>query len=154
MVAPSPMSYFVLFKQEHAPAPADGTAPGGLWARLPLVTLIELKASHPYEDGHLDRLLGYTHLCRAHEMLRPFCSTRASDVGAALVMPERTPALLVDVVELGLRWTNQGPGCWQLHGGLFPIHIIEVNRAAADVDDELVQFLVYQARNVDAWEVN
>jgi hypothetical protein len=150
MVAASPMSYFVLFKQELAPLLAGGSLPGGLWARLPLVTLVELKGADPYEDGHLDRLLGYTHLCRANGGLRPICN----EVGAALVVPERTPALLVDVVELGLRWTDQGSGCWQLHGGLFPIHVIEASRVDAEEDDELLLFLVDQARGVDAREVN
>lgn len=154
MVAPSSRSFFMLLKQELAPLLAGGTAPGSLWARLPLVTLVELRGADPYEEGHIDRLLGYAHLCRANVMLRPFCPISGSEVGAALVMPERTPALLVDALGLGLRWKQTGTGCWQLHGGLFPIHIIETNRVTAEEEDELLLFLVDQARSVDAQEVN
>ena len=42
-------------------------------------------------------------------------------LGAALIVPERTPALVADTVSMGLCWKDLGGGYWQLTAGLFAL---------------------------------
>jgi hypothetical protein len=138
----------------------DGTARTlrRLWPRLPRVSLLEYKSpGRPYRAGNLDRLWGYVHTHFANESSKP--RTRAdgtqlapgmegapdvwtrADLCAVLVVPGRTPSLDDDVEAMGLAWEDRGGGYWQVTGGLFVLHVVEIDRVGPAEGDDLLHSL-------------
>jgi hypothetical protein len=92
---------YLLLRRETAPSTADpGETLVDLWPLLPRVTIAELKTvPGPYEKGNLDRLWMYCHgYYAAHHRSLP----ARSDLGAVLLVPNRTPSLDEDVRAMGL----------------------------------------------------
>ena len=129
-----------------------------LWPLLPTVSLVEYKSpGRPYRAGNLDRLWGYVHTHFANERSKP--RTRAdgtelssgmeaapdvwtrADLCAVLVVPGRTPSLDDDVASMGLIWEDRGGGYWQVRGGLFVLHIVEIDRVGPAEGDDLLHSL-------------
>jgi hypothetical protein len=136
------MDYLILRKSDAGAAIAPGATLAALWPRLALVTVAELKTTgRPYRTGDLDRLWGYVHTYRAdkHGEL-----PLRSDLRAALIVPVRTPSLLDDVDEMGLRWEDLGRGYWQLHGGLFTLYVVELDVVCEQEDDDFLRAFAHQ----------
>jgi hypothetical protein len=129
-----------------------------LWPALPRVSLVEYKSpSRPYRPGNLDRLWGYVHTHFANERGKP--RTRAAgtklapgmegapdvwtraDLCAVLVVPGRTPSLDDDVKSMGLLWEDRGGGYWQVTGGLFVLHVVEIDVVGPAEGDDLLHSL-------------
>ena len=129
-----------------------------LWPVLPRVSLAEYKSpGRPYRPGNLDRLWGYVHTYFANERSKP--RTRADgtllapgmegapdvwareDLCAVLVVPGRTPSLNDDVKGMGLAWEDRGDGYWQVTGGLFVLHVVEIDRVGPAEGDDLLHSL-------------
>lgn len=129
-----------------------------LWPLLPRVSLVEYKSpGRPYRPGNLDRLWGYVHTHFANERGKP--RTRAdgtelspgmegapdvwtrADLCAVLVVPGRTPSLDDDVEAMGLAWEDRGGGYWQVTGGLFVLHVLEIDRVGPAEGDDLLHSL-------------
>lgn len=126
---------------------------------------------HPYRFGHLDRLWGYVHTYFANECAlprrrapaetAPTAPTTAEEGGgtapppsasdpevlergelcAVLVVPRRTPSLDADVASMGLCWEDLGSGYWQVHRGLFVLHVVEIDVVAPAEGDDLLHSL-------------
>jgi hypothetical protein len=129
-----------------------------LWPLLPRVSVVEYKSpGRPYRAGNLDRLWGYVHTHFANERAKP--RTRADgtvlapgregapdvwmrpDLCAALVVPGRTPSLDDDVESMGLAWEDRGSGYWRVTGGLFVLHVVEIDVAGPAEGDDLLHSL-------------
>lgn len=136
------MDYLILRRAEAGAEIVPGATLADLWPRLSLVTVVELKTiGRPYRAGNLDRLWAYVHLYRAakHDEL-----PLRSDLRAALIVPNRTPTLLADVDEMGLRWEDLGRGYWQLHGGLFTMFVVELDVVCEREDDDFLRAFSHQ----------
>jgi hypothetical protein len=134
------MDYLVLRKDSAEAVAAPGATLAGLWPRLSLATVVELKTvGRPYRTNGLDRLWSYVLLYRADEENR---ALRRSEIRAALIVPNRTPALLADVDAMGLRWEDLGRGYWQLHGGPFALYVVELVVVAEEEGDDVLRAFV------------
>lgn len=134
---PPRMDYLLLRRTGDAAGAGTGTTLRGLWPRLSLATVMELKTiGRPYRPDDLDRLWSYLHLFRTDQDNRP---PSRCDLRGALVVPLRTPSLLADVDEMGLRWEDLGGGYWQLHGGLFTLHVVELEVVCEQEDDDFLR---------------
>ncbi|AUX19815.1 uncharacterized protein SOCEGT47_002680 [Sorangium cellulosum] len=140
---PLRMDFMVLRRtRAKEPSVSPRTTLRRLWQRLSLVTVVELKSiGRPYRTDDLDRLWSYVHLCRIDEKNRP---PRRSDLRAVLIVPARTPALLADVDEMGLRWKNLGGGYWRLRGGLFSLYVVEIDVVCEQEDDDHLRAFAHQ----------
>jgi hypothetical protein len=58
-----------------------------------------------------------------------------------LVVPGRTPSLDDDVAAMGLAWEDQSGGYWQVTGGLFVLHVVEIDRVGPAEGDDLLHSL-------------
>jgi hypothetical protein len=119
---------------------------------------VEYKSpSRPYRPGNLDRLWGYVHTHFANERGKPRARadgtklapgmegapdvwTRA-DLCAVLVVPGRTPSLDDDVESMDLCWEDRGNGYWQVKGGLFLLHVVEIDVVGPAEGDDLLHSL-------------
>ena len=131
------MDYLLLRKLLNPPADDRGQTLRGLWSRLPLVTIAELKSvGRPYRGRGLDRLWSYLHAyySDAHSGIE-----RRKDLGALLLVPVRTPSLDADAEEFGLCWSDLGGGYWELTGGLFRLWVAEIDVVAESEDDDLLR---------------
>jgi hypothetical protein len=129
--------YFLLRKVK----PEDGEARTlrKLWGFLPNDTILEFKSTgRPYRARNLDRLWAYLHL---HFTDDPKRLEQRSDLCGALLVPARTPSLDVDVGSLGLTWHDRGAGYWELTGGPFALHVLEIDTVAEAEDDDLLRSL-------------
>jgi len=81
-------------------------------------------------------LWGYVHLFCADEQNGV---EQRGDLGALLVVPGRTPTLDADAKAMGLTWSDLGSGYWQLKGGLFGLHVVEIDIVAEREDDDLLR---------------
>lgn len=134
---PPRMDYLLLRRAGEAAGAGTGTTLRGLWPRLSLATVMELKTiGRPYRTDDLDRLWSYLHLFRTDQDNRP---PSRGDLRGALVVPLRTPSLLADVDEMGLRWEDLGGGYWQLHGGLFTLYVVEFEVVCEQEDDDFLR---------------
>jgi hypothetical protein len=107
-----------------------------LWPLLPLITIAELKSvGRPYDTGELDRLWSYVHAYYAAEHASLPART---DLAAVLFVPGRTPTLNTDVMKMGLAWVDLGRGYWELTGGLFRLHVVEIDVVADDPEEDLL----------------
>jgi hypothetical protein len=139
---PPRVDYLLLRHAEAAPPAETDVSLRGLWPRLALDTILELKSvGRPYRTGELDRLWGYVHIYHAGEHRR---LPRRDDLRAALVVPLRTPALDADVDKMGLRWDDLGGGYWQVRGGLFPLYVAEIDVVAEQEDDDLLRLFSHE----------
>lgn len=110
-----------------------------LWPLLPLVTVLEYKSpGRTYRTGNLDRLWSYVHAYHAGDDNRP---VRRADLAAVLVVPSRTPSLNADVAAMGLSWDDLGDGYWRVRGGLFALHVVEIDVAGPAEGDDLLHSL-------------
>src|SRR5262249_11799383 len=66
--------------------------------------------------------------------------TRA-DLCAVLAVSGRTPSLDDDVAAMGLAWEDRGGGYWQVTGGLFVLHVVEIDRVGPAEGDDLLHSL-------------
>ena len=98
---------------------------------------MELKSiGRPYRSGNLDRLWSYTHTWCAGD---PALLEQREDLCAVLVLPSRTPTLDADVARMGLAWNAVSPGYWRVTGGLFVLHVVEIDVVAEQEDDDLLR---------------
>lgn len=120
----------------------------GLWPRLTPSTVMELKTvGRGYRKGDLEKLWAYAHLYQ--HGIEPGQSHR-NDLGAVLVVPARTPSLNDDVDAMGLWWEDLGGGYWSLHGGLFRLLVVEVDRVCeAEADEHLRLFSSHQDQTAE-----
>jgi hypothetical protein len=44
-----------------------------------------------------------------------------------LIVPARTPTLLLDAEEQGLTWVDRGGGYWSVTGGKFALYVVEID---------------------------
>jgi hypothetical protein len=135
---PLRLDYLLL---RRLPAPADDGAETlrRLWPLLPELSIVEYKSpGRPYRTGNLDRLWAYVHTFCADEHTRP---EKRADLCAVLVVPSRSPSLDGDVERMGLSWEELGDGYWQIRGGLFALHLVELNVVAEAEGDDLLQSL-------------
>jgi hypothetical protein len=134
---PPRLDYLLLRKLIDPPVDDPGQTLRGLWARLPLITVAELKSvGRPYRAGDLDRLWSYVHMYWAGP--RSGLEHRG-ELGALLLVPARTSALDADRGAMGLVWNDLGGGYWRVTGGLFPLHIVEIDVVAEREDDDLLR---------------
>ena len=119
----------------------DGTAQTlrRLWARLPLISIVEYKSpGRPYRSGNLDRLWSYVHAYYADESTRP---KNREHLCAVLIVPSRTPSLAADVKGMGLAWEDLSDGYWRVAGGLFALYVVEIDVVAKAEEDDLLHSL-------------
>jgi hypothetical protein len=136
------MDYLVLRKTHPGPLTSPGATLRGLWHRLSLTTVVELKTlGSAYRTDDLDRLWAYVHLLRAGDSDRP---PQRSDLRAVLVVPARTPTLIEDVDDMGLRWKDLGRGYWQLKGGLFTLYVVELDVVCEQEDDDFLRAFTHR----------
>lgn len=137
---------------------SDGGEPGGgreplslrrLWARLCPQTVMELKSiGRPYRPSDLEGLWAYTHLCQRNQKTR---RADRNELGAVLVIPCLTPTLRFDVDAMRLRWEDLGAGYWEVHGGSFRLHVVEIDRVSEAEDDDFLRCFSHDAiRTVEA----
>jgi hypothetical protein len=130
------MDYLLLRKLLDPPAIEPDRVLRGLWGRLRRVTVAEFKSvSRPYRTRGLDRLWSYVH---AYWAGFPEGLEWRDDLGALLLVPNRTPSLDEDARSMGLRWNDLGGGYWGLSGGLFGLHVAELDAVAEHEGDDLV----------------
>jgi hypothetical protein len=55
--------------------------------------------------------------------------------------PSRTPSLDDDVEAMGLAWEDRGGGYWRVTGGLFVLHVVEIDRVGPTEGDDLLHSL-------------
>jgi hypothetical protein len=63
------------------------------------------------------------------------------DLCAVLVVPGRTRSLDDDAESMGLRWKDRGSGYWSLTGGLFALHVVEIDVVGPAEGDDLLHSL-------------
>lgn len=146
---PPRLDYLILRKTASFDPGDPGATLRGLWPHLPRVAAVELKSiGRPYRTGNLDRLWSYTHTVCAGD---PTLLERRTDLCAVLVLPCRTPALDADVEKMGLAWEQMSPGYWELTGGLFALHLVEIDVVAEQEDDDLLRLFGHaEARTLEA----
>ncbi len=135
---PARMDYLLLRK---LPAAADDRAETlrRLWPLLPQLSIVEYKSpGRPYRSGNLDRLWAYVHTFHADPHTRP---EQRADLCAVLVVPGRSPSLDGDVERMGLSWEDLSDGYWRIRGGLFALHVVELNAVAEAEGDDLLHSL-------------
>ncbi len=130
-----------------------------LWPLLPKVTVGEYKSpSSAYKVGDLDRLWGYVHVYFAQQRALPRKRkdgkpvppeeapeiTDRAELAAALFVPERTPSLTADIHSMGLAWEDLDDGYWKVTGGLFVLHVAELDRVAEAEGDDLLHLLGHE----------
>jgi hypothetical protein len=113
------------------------------------VAVVELKSvGRPYRAGNLDRLWAYTHTVCAGD---PALLEQRRELCAVLVVPCRTPALDLDVQRMGLAWAPKSPGYWQVTGGMFALHVVEIDVVAEQEDDDVLRLFGHgRPRTVEA----
>jgi hypothetical protein len=152
--------YLLLRKIAVEGRPLDDTAHTlrRLWPMLPCVSVVEYKSpGRSYRPGNLDRLWGYVHTYYANQrgLPRRRADGTAIDPGAGgapevrvredlcaiLVVPARTPSLDEDVALMGLAWEDLGDGYWRVQGGLFTLHVVEIDVVGPAEGDDLLHSL-------------
>jgi hypothetical protein len=134
---PPRVDYLIVRNAEVFDPLDPGLTLRGLWPMLSRVAVIELKSvGRPYRTGTLDRLWSYTHTVCADdaELLE-----RRSDLCAVLIVPCRTRSLEADARRMGLVWRAAGPGYWSLEGGLFALHVVEIDVVAEQEEDDVLR---------------
>jgi hypothetical protein len=110
-----------------------------LWPLLPTDTILEFKSvGRPYRSRNLDRLWAYLHLYYADQ---PERLKQRADLCGALLVPTRTSSLDADAKAMGLAWLDLGDGYWKLTGGMFALHVAEIDVVAEAEDDDLLRSL-------------
>ncbi len=126
-----------------------------LWPMLPRVSVVEYKSpGRAYRPGNLDRLWGYVHTYYANQrgLPRRRADGTAIELGAegapevlaredlcaVLVVPARTPSLFDDTAGMGLVWEDLRDGYWRLRGGLFTLHVVEIDVVGPAEGDDLL----------------
>jgi hypothetical protein len=129
-----------------------------LWPLLPRVSVVEYKSpGRSYRPGNLDRLWGYVHTHFANERSKPRARADGTplapgtegaadvwtrpDLCAVLVVPGRTRSLDDDVESMGLGWEDRGSGYWRVTGGLFMLHVVEIDVVGPAEGDDLLYSL-------------
>jgi hypothetical protein len=84
------------------------------------------------------RLWSYVHAYHADDRTRP---ERRAELCAVLVVPGRTPSLNADVAAMGLSWEDLGEGYWRIKGGLFVLHVVEIDVVGPAENDDLLYSL-------------
>jgi hypothetical protein len=64
-----------------------------------------------------------------------------ADLCSVLVVPGRTPSLDDDVESMGLGWEDRGSGYWLVTGGLFVLHVVEIDVVGPAEGDDLLHSL-------------
>jgi hypothetical protein len=131
------MDYLLLRKLLDPPPDDPGQTLRGLWPRIPLVMVAELKTvAHPYRARGLDRLWSYVHafFTDGQSGLK-----QRRDLCALLIVPCRTATLDDDVREMGLAWLDLEGGYWELTGGLFRLYVAEIDSVAEQEGDDLLR---------------
>jgi hypothetical protein len=146
---PPRVDYLILRKTTTFDPADPGTSLRGLWPVLVRVAVVELKSvGRPYRAGNLDRLWSYTHTICAGD---PLLLERRHELCAVLVVPCRTTALDLDVRRMGLAPGAAGPGYWQMTGGLFALHVVEIDVVAEQEDDDVLRLFGHGSpRTVEA----
>jgi len=130
---------FLMLRRTAAPTGDPGQTLRGLWPRLPLVSIVELKTvGRPYRSGDLDRLWSYLHtfFADAEEGERP---ANRNDLAGVLIVPKRTPSLNTDLDAMGLVVRDLGYGYAAVEGGLFGLLVAEVDVVAEGENDDLLR---------------
>jgi hypothetical protein len=134
---PPRLDYLILRKTVEFDPVDPGQTLRGLWPLLSRVAAVELKSiGRPYRSGNLDRLWIYAHAVCAGD---PALLERRSDLCAVLVVPCRTPTLDQDLARMGLACKEVSPGYWRATGGLFALHVVEIDVVAEQEDDDLLR---------------
>jgi hypothetical protein len=58
-----------------------------------------------------------------------------------LIVPARTPTLLLDAEEQGLTWVDRGGGYWSVTGGKFALYVVEIDVVGPAEGDDLLHSL-------------
>lgn len=112
------MDYLLLRKLLDPPPDDPGQTLRGLWPRIPLMMVVELKTvAHPYRARGLDRLWSYVHafFTDGQSGLK-----QRRDLCALLIVPCRTATLDDDVSEMGLAWLDLVRRVLGAHGWAVP----------------------------------
>jgi hypothetical protein len=149
---------YLLFRKILEALDASAETLRGLWPLLPRVSVVEYQSpGRSYRAGNLDRLWSYVHAYYADQRELPRRRADGTPLApgmegapevwarvelcAVLVVPARTPSLLVDVEEQGLAWVDLGGGYWSVTGGLFALYIVELDVVGPAEGDDLLYSL-------------
>jgi hypothetical protein len=133
---PPRIDYLLLRKLAELALGDTGQTLHQLWPLLPRVSVVELKTvGRPYRTGDLDKLWSYVHAYFAHEHRR---LDGRDDLCAVLIVPARTPSLDSDARAMTLAWCDLGTGYWRLTGGLFTLHVVELDVVGRQDDEDLL----------------
>ena len=140
---PPRLDYLILRRAGEASAADPGETLVDLWPLLPRVTIAELKTvPGPDERGNLDRLWMYCHGYYAgnHRDLGG-----REEMGALLLVPNRTPTLDEDARAMQLTWVDLGHGYWRVLGGKFAMFVAEIDVVAAQPEEDLLGLYAHSA---------
>ncbi len=137
---PARVDYLILRKLLASSAADDAAETlRRLWPLLPLITVLEYKSpGRSYRTGNLDRLWSYVHAYHADDAQR---HARRTDLAAVLIVPARTPSLNADVAAMGLSWEDRSDGYWRVTGGLFALHVVEIDVVGPAEGDDVLHSL-------------